>query len=99
MLDTCYVGTYVAFIGRFSWMIQIFLMYLSGAGLILLVFLEIPRTSMTSYVLQPVWKESLLFSYDNSYTHFVQCVEYKNDEQSRLLISVIQNLVSQKQPL
>jgi hypothetical protein len=39
------------------------------------------------------------FLYDISYTHFVQCVEYKNDEQSCLLIPAIQNLMSQKLPL
>jgi hypothetical protein len=50
---------------------------------------------MVSYVLQLIWKESLLFSYGNPYTHFVQYVEYNNSEQSRLLIFVIQNLVSQ----
>jgi hypothetical protein len=54
---------------------------------------------MVSYVLQFVWKESLLFSYDSPYTHFMQCVEYNNGEQSRLLIPVIQNLVSQILPL
>jgi hypothetical protein len=48
---------------------------------------------MVSYVLQFVWKDSLLFSYDNSYTHFVQCVEYNNGEQPRLLIPAIQNFV------
>jgi hypothetical protein len=42
-----------------------------------------------------LFKKSLLFSYDNPYTHFVQCVEYNNGEQSRMLIPVIQNLVSQ----
>jgi hypothetical protein len=41
----------------------------------------------------------LFFSYDSPYTHFVQCIEYNNDEQSRLLIPVIQNLVSQILPL
>jgi hypothetical protein len=36
--------------------------------------------------------------YDNLYTHFVQCIEYKNDERPRLLIHVIQNLISQNCP-
>jgi hypothetical protein len=40
-------------------------------------------------------KKSLLFSYDNPYTHFVQCVEYNNSEQPHLLILIIQNLISQ----
>jgi hypothetical protein len=34
---------------------------------------------MASYVLQPVWKEFLLFSYDSIYIYFVQCVEYKKN--------------------
>jgi hypothetical protein len=50
---------------------------------------------MVSYVLQFILKESLLFSYDSPYIHFVQWVEYNNGEQPRLLIHVIQNLVSQ----
>jgi hypothetical protein len=41
----------------------------------------------------------LLFSYDSPYTYFVQCVEYNNGEQPRLLIPTIQNLVSQILPL
>jgi hypothetical protein len=65
----------------------------------LLIFSYISRTSMIFYVLYLVWKESLFFSYDNFYTYFVQCVEYNNGKQSRLLIPVIQNLVSQILPL
>jgi hypothetical protein len=61
----------------------------------LLFFLYISRTSMASYVFQLVLKKHLLFSYDSTYTHFVKCVEYNNGEQSRLLIPVIQNLISQ----
>jgi hypothetical protein len=47
-----------------------------------------------------LFKNSIyFFSYDSPYTHFVQCVEYNNGEQSRLLIPAIQNLVSQILPL
>jgi hypothetical protein len=34
-----------------------------------------------------LFEKFLLFSYDNPYTHFVQCVEYNNSKQTRLLIS------------
>jgi hypothetical protein len=38
-------------------------------------------------------------SYGSHYTHFVQCIEYNKGEQSRLLIPVIQNMISQILPL
>jgi hypothetical protein len=45
--------------------------------------------------------EKSLYSFDMTILIyiFVQCVEYNNDEQPRLLISVIQNLISQILPL
>jgi hypothetical protein len=39
-------------------------------------------------------KKSLLVSYDNPYTYFLQCVEYNKGEQSRQFFPAIQNLVT-----
>jgi hypothetical protein len=75
-------------------MISIFLMYLWDTDLILLNFFQIlfiPPWLVMSYNLFEVSLYS--FSYDSLYTHFVQYIEYKNGEQSCMLIPTIQNLV------
>jgi hypothetical protein len=67
-------------------------MYLWDVGLMFLIFFK-NFSQLHDFL---CLAESLLFSYDSFYTYFVQYVEYKNGEQSRLLIPIIQNMFFQK---
>jgi hypothetical protein len=77
-------------------MIHIFLIYLLDTDLMLLIFFKNFSHLYGFLCLAACLKKHLLFSYDSLYIYFVQCVECKNGEQHRLVISTIQNLVSQK---
>jgi hypothetical protein len=75
LLDTCSVGTDIAFIGIFSWMILTFFIYLWDVGLMLLIFFQIFLTSPWLLMSCSLFEKSiyLFFIWQSLYIFCAMC--------------------------